>query len=289
MDYERKLNQLIVYALKNLATDIHITQRKSVISMEMRSIQGLRTISDFKISASFIEYIKFRTQINMLSAFKPQTKRFEINILNTQYFLRLAYVKNNQLETFVIRILNPPQLLSIDSLFDQKEQNILLREYLNHTTGLLLISGSTGSGKTTTLYSILDDLIGQKIYTIEDPIESIRDHLVQFEVNNQTNFGFQEAIKQVLRHDPNIIVISEIRSPEEAQAALRCALSGHLVLSTIHANSAIRTLSRLKEFNLDMEMLSELLIGVIYQKLETNDNHTLRKASFEFYSLDSKT
>jgi len=283
MDYERKLSQLILLTLKNFATDIHITHRKSLISLELRSLNGLKSINDFKITPAFIEYLKFRTQINMLNAFKPQTMRFEMNIADTKYFLRLAYVKNNQLETLVIRILNPPQVLTLDTLFDQVEQNRQIKALLKHVSGLILFSGSTGSGKTTTLYSVLDDLKDEKIYTIEDPIETIRDHLVQFEVNNQTHFGFQEAIKQVLRHDPNIIVIAEIRSPEEAQAAMRCALSGHLVLSTIHANSALKTLSRLKDFNLDMEILNELLIGVIYQKLEANENHTSRKAVFEFY------
>jgi len=145
-----------------------------------------------------------------------------------------------------------------------------------------LISGSTGSGKTTTLYQCLYWLLPQKIVTIEDPIERRIEGLVQFQINHQKKFGFEEAIKQVLRHDPNIIVIGEIRDEKEAKAVLRIALSGHLVISTIHANSMRKTITRMKNFGVDPTELDEALVGVVYQTMGVDEDGK-RKVRFDLF------
>jgi len=182
------------------------------------------------------------------------------------------------MESLVIRIMNPPDYLKLSTLFKRNDLD-LMRPVLNRHHGLILITGSTGSGKTTTLYTILNDYSNQKIYTIEDPIETYHENLVQLQVNERQDLSFDSALKQVLRHDPNIIVIGEIRDENEAKAALRCALTGHLVFSTLHANSAAQTLDRLENLGLAKSEISAVLLLIIHQKLETNGNR--REMTYE--------
>jgi type II secretory ATPase GspE/PulE/Tfp pilus assembly ATPase PilB-like protein len=218
-----------------------------------------------------------------LTDLKPQSGRIKIKLNQTEYFIRCAYFKNYIIETIVLRILNPKNLLNIDILFNEYSNRI--RHYMNQSSGLILFSGSTGSGKTTSMFTCLKELKHKKIYSIEDPIEYFYDHLVQLEVNSNQSFNFKEAIKQVLRHDPNVIVIGEIRDDTEAKAAIRCALSGHLVLSTIHANSARMTIERLKDMQIEESVLKEVINLVIYQELNIDEENHVRKAKFEFFEF----
>jgi type II secretory ATPase GspE/PulE/Tfp pilus assembly ATPase PilB-like protein len=176
--------------------------------------------------------------------------------------------------------MNPPSSLSLESLFLPEDLSLIKTE-LERSAGLILISGTTGSGKTTTLYTILNALSELKIYTIEDPIESYYSHLVQLQVNERQDLTFETALKQVLRHDPNLIVIGEIRDEIEAKAALRCALTGHLVISTIHSNSAIKTIDRLENLGLPRREILSVLNLVIHQTL--NSNGKSRSMSYELY------
>lgn len=285
MDHDSKLRNLLIKAISAQSSDIHITKRKSQILLEFRTVQGNIEVQEDRITERFIEFLKYKAHIDLIAQLKPQTGRFELQISQVLYSLRVAYVKNNQLETMVIRILNPPTYLKLEDLFIEPIELKRIKHHLNQSSGLILFSGSTGSGKTTSLYCCLDDLQNSKIYTVEDPIEMYRDHIVQFEVNTHLNFGFQEAIKQVLRHDPNVIVIGEIRSPLEASAAIRCALSGHLVLSTIHASSAKMTLKRMEEFGIERELLDETILAIYYQSLHYNLKTGHREVKFE--SLES--
>lgn len=281
MDYEKTFRKLILNALDKNTTDIHLQLSNKEQRCEFRTIQGLIEIKQFKFDQSFFEYIKYISNLDLLTDLKPQSGRIKIKLNQSEYYIRCAYFKNYLIETIVLRILNPKNLLTIDTLFNENAN--MIRNQINHTSGLILFSGSTGSGKTTSMFTCLKELKQKKIYSIEDPIEYFYDHLVQLEVNTNQSFNFKDAVKQVLRHDPNVIVIGEIRDETEAKAAVRCALSGHLVMTTIHSNNARMTIERLKDMQIDENVLREVIKLIIYQELNIDEGNHVRKAKFEFF------
>lgn len=284
MDYEKTFKKLILSALDKNTTDIHLQLSSKEQRCEFRTINGLMEIKEIKFDHSFFEYIKYISNLDLLTDLKPQSGRIKIKLNQTEYFIRCAYFKNYLIETIVLRILNPKSLLTIDNLFT--EHSIRIRKQINQSSGLILFSGSTGSGKTTSMFTCLKELKNKKIYSIEDPIEYFYDHLVQLEVNSNQSFNFKDAIKQVLRHDPNVIVIGEIRDENEAKAAIRCALSGHLVLSTIHSNNAKMTIERLKDMQIDESILKEVIKLIVFQELNIDEVNHVRKAKFEFFEFE---
>lgn len=283
MDYEKTFKKLILSALDKNTTDIHLQLSNREQSCEFRTVNGLMEIKQFKFDQSFFEYIKYISNLDLLTDLKPQSGRIKIKLNHIDYFIRCAYFKNYLIETIVLRILNPKNLLTLDNLFN--EHSLRIRNQINQSSGLILFSGSTGSGKTTSMFTCLKELKHKKIYSIEDPIEYFYAHLVQLEVNSNQSFNFKEAIKQVLRHDPNIIVIGEIRDENEAKAAIRCALSGHLVLSTIHSNNAKMTIERLKDMQIEENILKEVIKLIVFQELNIDEEKHVRKAKFEFFEF----
>lgn len=283
MDNEKIFKKLILNAINLNTTDIHLQLSNREQRCEFRTLNGLVEMKTFKFDHSFFEYIKYIANLDLLTDLKPQSGRIKIKINQVECFIRCAYFKNYLIETIVLRILNPKNLLTLKTLFN--EDSDYIEQKLDLPSGLILFSGSTGSGKTTSLFTCLKELKHKKIYSIEDPVEYFYDHLVQLEVNSNQSFNFKEAIKQVLRHDPNIIVIGEIRDEIEAKSAIRCALSGHLVLSTIHSNSAEMTIKRLIDMEIDLSTLKDVIKLIVYQELNVNEEKNARKAKFEFFEL----
>lgn len=283
MDNEKIFKKLILSAINLNTTDIHLQLSNREQRCEFRTLNGLVEMRTFKFDHSFFEYIKYIANLDLLTDLKPQSGRIKIKLNQFDCFIRCAYFKNYLIETIVLRILNPKNLLTLKTLFN--EDSDYIEQKLDLPSGLILFSGSTGSGKTTSLFTCLKELKHKKIYSIEDPVEYFYDHLVQLEVNSNQSFNFKEAIKQVLRHDPNIIVIGEIRDEIEAKSAIRCALSGHLVLSTIHSNSAEMTIKRLIDMEIDLSTLKDVIKLIVYQELNVNEEKNARKAKFEFFEL----
>lgn len=283
MDNEKIFKKLILSAINLNTTDIHLQLSNREQRVEFRTLNGLVEMRTFKFDHSFFEYIKYIANLDLLTDLKPQSGRIKIKINQVECFIRCAYFKNYLIETIVLRILNPKNLLTLKTLFN--EDSDYIEQKLDLPSGLILFSGSTGSGKTTSLFTCLKELKHKKIYSIEDPVEYFYDHLVQLEVNSNQSFNFKEAIKQVLRHDPNIIVIGEIRDEIEAKSAIRCALSGHLVLSTIHSNSAEMTIKRLIDMEIDLSTLKDVIKLIVYQELNVNEEKNARKAKFEFFEF----
>lgn len=262
--------QLILKAVKQKSTDLHLTFQEGEGRIELRTLQGLVTLKNIEADKALFDYIKYMAKLDLLKSYKPQTGYCKVKLGNSVIQLRIAYIKNNLVESLVIRIMNPPSYLTLESLFLEADLS-RIKPLLERSSGLILISGSTGSGKTTTLYTILNSFHHQKIYTIEDPIESYHSNLVQLQVNDRQDLSFESALKQVLRHDPNLIVIGEIRDEKEARAALRCALTGHLVLTTIHANSASKTIDRLTNLGIREDELRSVLLLIIHQTLISHE------------------
>ena len=169
-------------------------------------------------------------------------------------------------------------------------QNEILKKVIREDNGLVLFSGKTGSGKTTTLYSLLKQVAHKKIYTIEDPIEVIDERFIQLQINNENNLTYEHYIAQVLRHDPDIIMIGEIRDAKAARMAVVAANTGHLVLSTIHASSAAGIISRMSEFWVREDHLYEVLLLLSNQKMVIDERNQklvlyelMDKAEIEHY------
>jgi type II secretory ATPase GspE/PulE/Tfp pilus assembly ATPase PilB-like protein len=283
MDNEKIFKKLILNAINLNTTDIHLQLSNREQRCEFRTLNGLVEMRTFKFDHSFFEYLKYIANLDLLTDLKPQSGRIKIKLNQFDCFIRCAYFKNYLIETIVLRILNPKNLLTLKTLFN--EDSDYIEQKLDLPSGLILFSGSTGSGKTTSLFTCLKELKHKKIYSIEDPVEYFYDHLVQLEVNSNQSFNFKEAIKQVLRHDPNIIVIGEIRDEIEAKSAIRCALSGHLVLSTIHSNSAEMTIKRLIDMEIDLNTLKDVIKLIVYQELNVNEEKNARKAKFDFFEF----
>jgi competence protein ComGA len=282
---EEEFARLFRFAIRSEASDIHLTLNNQKVSAEIRTVNGMLKYRN-NVSPSLLRFLKFNADMDLMDSQRPQTGRMDYRFLKKVYELRIAHVKSGNTENVVIRILNPYFALKFDTLFENEEQKNKMHDLLRKEQGLILIAGTTGSGKTTTLYQCLHYLLPRKIVTIEDPIEVRIEGIVQLQVNLQKHFGFEEAIKQVLRHDPNVIVIGEIRDEYEAKAAVRVALSGHLVLSTLHSNNLQKTITRMKNFGVPEDDLLNALEGIVYQRMEVDENGK-RKVRFDIRHLQS--
>lgn len=283
MNYDKIFRKLIIQAIENNASDIHLEISKLGSHCEFRTLRGLIRFENIKVVPELFAYIKYRSNLDLYTNRKPQSGRIVIRVLNQDIYLRIAHFKNYLIETMVLRILNPQQTLSFESLFNPNEKTVI-QDLITRDAGLILFAGSTGSGKSTSLFTVINHLKHHKIYAIEDPVEFYYSNLVQLEINHAINFDFEAAIKQVLRHDPNVIIIGEIRDEKEAKAAIRCAYSGHLVLSTIHANDADSVIGRLENFNINKQEIKQVLNGIVFQKLLYDDQKKMRCANFKIIS-----
>ncbi|MFV0255683.1 MAG: ATPase, T2SS/T4P/T4SS family [Erysipelotrichaceae bacterium] len=263
---EEKLEKLMALTLENRASDIHIQIKENHIKVFLRKNKEL-ILTNFKIDSEFISYLLYRAKLDISLKAKPQTGVFDCYYDYHQYSLRVAMIQSYNYSSIVLRILNQYNFLSFSDLTNDQLAIKKLESFSKYEYGLLIFSGPTGSGKTTSAYTMLRQFTNLAIYTIEDPIEVKFNEFVQLQVNESLNLDFANSIKQILRHDPDIIFIGEIRDEYSAKMAIRSALSGHLVIATIHSGSASSTIQRLLDFEVKAVDLREVLIGVINQRL----------------------
>lgn len=267
---EERLVALLRLALKYNATDIHFMMRYQEVNIEMR-IDGLcRKVKGRFEDYKLIRYLQYLANLDVGNILTPQTGQFEMEVDGNLLSLRFAVINKINYTNGVLRILNSKIRVNADSLSSLKRQNQYFKALLSRPCGLILFSGPTGSGKTTTLYSLLKSVSNKKIYSIEDPIEVYHDNLIQLSVNEAMGFGYAEGIKQILRHDPDIIMIGEIRDEKAAKMAVVAANTGHLVLSTIHTSKASSCISRLSELGVNEDHLYENLLCVSNQRMLIN-------------------
>jgi len=262
---EQLFEKLLSLILSWNASDIHFEIKDRVLSVEARTAYKMQRVDNEYYSFELIEYLKYQANIDLSNPQKPQSGSFHYYYEGFEYYFRLACIKTVYTESIVLRILN--KLLVHNKLSILKKQNSIFSNAIERQTGLILLSGPTGSGKTTSLYNLLSKIKDKKIYTIEDPIEIYFDFLVQLQVNKSRNFGYDEGLKQILRHDPDVIVIGEIRDEIEARMAIRCSLTGHLVIASIHSKSTLSSLQRMLDFGVNRFDLFETLILVSNQRL----------------------
>ena len=279
------LNEIIKAGFKERASDIHVKfdllegmEIKYRIDGYLKESQKLYEIVSKKILEKNITEIIARMKIlagmNVAEKRKPQDGSFSflLNAKNTnkRYDIRAAYMPTAGGETMVLRILeNYLKDIKLETLGFSSQSIKMLNETLDRKYGMILVSGPTGSGKSTTLKSLINMLNDgrKKIITVEDPVESKINGTVQIQVNQEIGVTFSEVLKATLRNDPDIIVISEIRDEITAEIAVRAALTGHLVISTIHTNDAVSTLIRLVDMGIPKYLILDSLIGVIGQRL----------------------
>ncbi|WP_129722134.1 GspE/PulE family protein [Xylanivirga thermophila] len=266
------IDSIIEQALSYEASDIHIEPLKATVQIRFRIDGTLIQIMDIPkaIHESIISRLKVLSKLNITETRLPQDGHWIQNINGKDVNFRLSIIPTINGEKAVIRILDDKYfLMSKASLGFNKHNSILFDKLLEKGKGIILVTGPTGSGKTTTLYTMLKELDfkTQNIITIEDPIELSIDGINQIQVNNKSGLTFSNGLRAILRQDPNIIMVGEIRDEETAEIAIRAAITGHLVLSTLHTNDAMSSIMRLVDMKIPRYLIAESLEGIISQRL----------------------
>jgi len=199
----------------------------------------------------------------------PQDGRIKIRIQNEELDLRISLLPTAFGESLVVRLLSPTRLLNLEHVGLNASDLARLREILTKPSGIILLTGPTGSGKTTTLYACLSELndVGRKIITVEDPIEYQLGGIVQMQVHPKIGLTFARGLRHMLRHDPDVMMVGEVRDAETAEIAIRSSLTGHLVFSTLHTNDAVGAVARLIDLGMQAYLVSSSLECVIAQRL----------------------
>lgn len=271
-DVVKQSRTLLEGAYSRGASDIHFIPRTTDTLVEIRTSGSLEEMAVLSrdLAVRIINHFKFLSGMTIGRSRVPQNGSMQVAIHHHDVSLRMSTLPTPYHESLAIRLLPQKQDLSVDDLSVFKEATGKLTNLLNYDSGLIIISGPTGSGKTTTLYTMLDTLQKRdhvRVITIEDPIEKKNPDFIQMEVNEAANVTYATGFKAILRHDPDIIMIGEIRDEETAKIAVRASLTGHLVLSTVHASDAIMTIRRLTELGISRFDLRETLAGVVAERL----------------------
>ncbi|MBN6888852.1 competence protein ComGA [Cytobacillus horneckiae] len=269
---ERLAFSILRDAVRNHVTDIHIVPRKKDTVIQFRYANHLvpRLHLPLEECDRLISHFKFTASMDIGEKRKPQSGSHSYEIAGQSIGLRFSTLPSRYSESLVIRIL--PQAAHIPfyqiSLFPHMTLKMLA--LLKHAHGLIIFTGPTGSGKTTMLYSLLNEtshIYKRSVITLEDPIEKEMDTVLQVQVNEKAGVTYSSGLKAILRHDPDIIMVGEIRDGETAKIAVRAALTGHLVLTTMHTRDANGAIYRLAEFGVDWLEIEQTLVAVTAQRL----------------------
>lgn len=268
----RLVNLLIARAVESRASDIHVEpfQDHLVVRYRIDGLMRETAAPPARLRAAILSRIKIMAKLNISERRLPQDGRIRIAIRGRDYDLRVATVPTLHGEAVTIRILDRMSL--VDNFTELGFQQDTLNRYLallDRPQGILLVTGPTGSGKTTTLYTSLMRLNTpeKKIFTVEDPIEYQLDRVNQIQVKPQIKLTFAEILRTLLRHNPDILMIGEMRDLETAQIAIQAALTGHLVLSTLHTNDAASSVTRLLDMHVEDYLATATITGIMAQRL----------------------
>ena len=266
------VDYIIIAASKHNSSDIHFDPREDGMMVRFRIDGDLQdyTFVPKAYEKNLATRIKLLSNMNITESRLPQDGAIKGNFGDTYLDMRVSSLPLNEGEKIVIRILDYTRSLQgIDSLGFHPKNLEKIKRMMSIPNGIILTTGATGSGKSTTTYSILQGLNKPEtnIITVEDPIEMNIEGINQVQVNAEIGMTFAAALRSILRQDPNIILIGEIRDSETAQIAVRASITGHLVLSTIHTNNALATVERLLDMDVERYLLSTALSGIISQRL----------------------
>ena len=268
----RLVNKIIREAVENRATDVHFESSKKGLRVRFR-IDGILHDKYFyppKFIAPVISRLKLMAKLNIAEYRLPQDGRIKFRVSGKDIDIRISVIPSVFGEGVVLRLLvQEEQLLSLQNLGLSPENYQQILHLLRMPNGIILVTGPTGSGKTTTLYASLSYLNtpDKKIITIEDPVEYQLSGIHQIQIRPEIGLTFASALRSILRHDPDIILVGEIRDYETAEIAIQAALTGHLVFSTLHTNDALGAVFRLHEMGIEKYLISASVVGLIAQRL----------------------
>ena len=293
----RLINAILTEAVRNNASDVHIEPFEKRLCVRMR-IDGVMhdTLEPPRsIAALMISRIKVMARLDISEKRLPQDGRISLRVAGRPVDVRVSTLPSGHGERVVMRLLDKEAgRLDLEQLGMAPRDRDLLNDLIHRPHGILLVTGPTGSGKTTTLYAALTRLndATRTILTVEDPIEYYLDGVGQTQVNTRVDLTFARGLRAILRQDPDVVLVGEIRDLETAEIAVQASLTGHLVLSTLHTNTAIGAVTRLRDMGVEPFLLSSSLVGIAAQRLvrllctHCRAEHRLTEAECALFELD---
>jgi len=266
------VNLLIMEAVKSRASDIHVEPEEDTLRIRFRIDGFMHEISSpaKHMQSAIISRIKVLSKMDIAEKRLPQDGQLQIRIENRNIDVRVATFPTIHGENVVLRILDKANVvLELSQLGFVKDTLVRFNELIKHPNGIILVTGPTGSGKTTTLYAAIQTINSEEsnIITLEDPVEYHLPRIRQSQINPKAGVTFASGLRSILRQDPDVIMVGEIRDLETAEIAVQAALTGHLVFSTLHTNDASGTISRLLDMGVEPFLVSSSIIGILAQRL----------------------
>lgn len=294
----RLINALFTQAIKQKASDIHIETYENRVLVRNRVDGVLTQVLELQrtIAPLIISRVKVMAKLDIAEKRIPQDGRIALHIGGHNIDVRVSTLPSNHGERIVLRILDKQATKLNLSLLGMPDRTLKsMQKMISEPHGIILVTGPTGSGKTTSLYAMLTDLnkTTRNILTIEDPIEYDLPGIGQTQVNTKVNMTFAKGLRAILRQDPDIVMIGEIRDLETAEIAIQASLTGHLVLSTLHTNSALGALTRLQDMGVEPFLLASSMVGLIAQRLvrklcdHCKVPHLMTEEEKEFWNLQN--
>ncbi len=266
------LNSIFEDAVQVSASDVHIEPDEKILRIRQR-VDGVlqeHILPGKEIISALVLRIKLMSNMNISEKRLPQDGRFAVQVKDHNIDVRVAIMPVHFGEAVVLRLLDQAKgILKLEQLGMETKMMERVRQLIHQPNGMILVTGPTGSGKTTTLYAVLSELnsIEKKIITIEDPVEYVLPRVNQVQVNPAINLNFSDVLRSAVRHDPDIIMVGEMRDEETVRIGLRAAMTGHMVYSTLHTNDAISSTVRLMDMGAEGFLVAGALRGVIAQRL----------------------
>jgi general secretion pathway protein E len=291
----RLINALLTQAVKDNASDIHIEPYENRLSVRFRIDGVLKEVLQSRraVAPLVVSRIKVMSKLDIAEKRLPQDGRISLRIAGRAVDVRVATIPSGHGERVVLRLLDKQAgRLTLDHLGMSGEDQKTMDDLIHRPHGILLVTGPTGSGKTTTLYAALERIndLTRNILTVEDPIEYHIDGIGQTQVNTKVEMTFARGLRAILRQDPDVVMVGEIRDLETAEIAVQASLTGHLVLSTLHTNTAVGAVTRLRDMGVEPFLLSSSLIGVLAQRLvrvlDADNREAYQASEYECRMLD---
>ena len=266
------VNHIILDSVKAGASDIHLDHTEECLKVRIRIDGILNDYADIpnEVKNNVVTRLKILSGMNITETRLPQDGAIKTELGGMDLDMRVSSLPTKKGEKIVIRILDYSRSMQgIEYLFFSEENYKKILKMISAPNGIILVTGATGSGKSTTVYSFLKKLNvkGTNLITVEDPVEMEIEGINQVQVNSDIGLDFATVLRSILRQDPNVIMIGEIRDTETAQIAVRASITGHLVLSTLHTNNSLTTIERLIDMDVERYLLASALSGIVSQKL----------------------
>jgi general secretion pathway protein E len=291
----RFINAVLTEAVKDNASDVHIEPYENRLGVRFRVDGVLREILETRrrLAPLVVSRIKVMSKLDIAEKRLPQDGRISLRIAGRAVDVRVSTMPSGHGERVVLRLLDKQAgRLDLESLGMEDRSRTTMDELIHKPHGIILVTGPTGSGKTTTLYAALERINdnSRNIMTVEDPIEYFIDGIGQTQVNTKVEMTFARGLRAILRQDPDVVMVGEIRDIETAEIAVQASLTGHLVLSTLHTNTASGAVTRLRDMGVEPFLLSSSLIGVLAQRLvrvlDENTKIPYEASAYECKMLD---